>query len=115
MRILLIDDEKVELFIAKKILSSEFQTEGFNYVSEALEWAKNNSFDILLSDYYLDKNLDAQKALQMLVDLKGKTFKAFVLTNYVDNNKIAELKAAGFEGVIEKPLTLDKFKKAAGI
>ena len=115
MRILIIDDEPLELFLAKKILSLEFQVEGFNSLPEALVWAKANSFDVLLSDYYLDKQLHATDVLKALVEIKGKTFKPFILTNYIDDNQIAQLKSAGFYDIIEKPLSLEKFKSKIGL
>lgn len=114
MQILIIDDEPVELFLAKKILSMEFKVEGFNTLAQAIEWAKSNSFDILLSDYYLDR-MHAPDVLKALSDLKGKTFKSFVLTNFVDDSKVQDLTKAGFNGVLEKPIVLDKFKIKLGL
>jgi CheY-like chemotaxis protein len=115
VQILIVDDEPVELFLAKKILNMEFKAEGFNTLPEALQWAKTNSFDVLLSDYYLDKQLHAIDVLRTLLDLKGKSFKSFVLTNFIDESKVAEIISAGFNGVIEKPLTLEKFKSKVGL
>ena len=51
MKILIVDDEPVELFIAKRFLGMEFQVEGFNTMPDAIQWAKNNPFDILVSDF----------------------------------------------------------------
>jgi DNA-binding NarL/FixJ family response regulator len=115
MKILIIDDETLDLFISKRILGSEFQIEGFTTLAEALEWAKNNPFDILVSDYYLSKGQHAMDVLKAMIDLKGKTFKAYVLTNYIDDGKITELKQAGYDGIIDKPIVMEKFKKAVGL
>ena len=115
MKILIVDDEPLELFISKKFLGMEFSVEGFNTVTDALEWAKNNSFDILVSDYYLGGGVHAHDVLNKLIELKGNTFQSFVLTNYIDSSKAEELKKMGFSGVIEKPLSLDKFKSIAGL
>jgi AmiR/NasT family two-component response regulator len=38
-----------------------------------------------------------------------------VLTNFIDESKVAEIISAGFNGVIEKPLTLEKFKSKVGL
>lgn len=102
----------LDLFLAKKFLEAEFQVEGFTTKEEAVQWAKNNSFDVLLSDYYLSSGVHAHDVLKALLDLKGKTFKSFVVTNYVDSEKVNQLKQAGFNGVIDKPLDLKKVKKA---
>jgi DNA-binding NarL/FixJ family response regulator len=34
-----------------------------------------------------------------------------VLTNYVDDNQIQELLHVGFDGILQKPLTLEAFEK----
>lgn len=115
MQILLVDDEPLELFISKRFLGMEHKVEGFGSLPDALLWAKDNSFDVLVSDYYLGSTTHATDVLRELIALKGKTFKSFVLTNHVDDDKIAELKAAGFERVIEKPLSMDKFKTETGL
>lgn len=114
MKILIVDDEQLDLFIAKKLLSMQFEVEGFTTLPEAVNWAKNNSFDVLLSDYYLGTGLHAQNVLKGIVAVKGKTFKAFVLSNHIDERQAIELKEAGFDGIIEKPLSLDKFKNILG-
>ena len=115
MQILLIDDEPLELFISKKFLSQLHTVEGFNTLPDALQWAGSNSFDILVSDYNLGKGVHAFDVLKALQELKGKTFKAVVLTNHVDPTIVSELISSGFDAVIEKPLSIDKFQKTIGV
>ncbi len=115
MKILIIDDEQLDLFISKKLLSLEFQVEGFTNVPELVQWVKNNSFDVLLSDYYLGTGLHAQHVLKEVLALKGNTFKAFVLSNHIDESQAVQLREAGFHGIIEKPLSLEKFKTVVGL
>jgi DNA-binding NtrC family response regulator len=115
MKILVVDDEPVELFISKRFLGMEFQVEGFNSVPEAIEWAKNNSFDVLVSDFNLAPNVFAHDLLKALHEIKGPTFKAYVLSNYVNDTQSATLTAAGFQAIIEKPISLEKFKAATGL
>ena len=110
VKILVIDDEQLDLFINKKILGLEFTTEGFTTLPETLNWAKENDFDIALIDYYLGPGLHAHDALKALVELKGNTFKAYVLSNYIDQKQSHDLLAAGFTDVIYKPLTIELFK-----
>lgn len=114
MKILVIDDEMLDLFVSKRLLGTEFQVEGFNKLPDALQWAKENPFDVLLSDYYLGNGVSAQDVLKALVDVRGKTFKSYVITNYIDDKKKAELRQAGFDGTIDKPLELAKFKNIVG-
>ena len=115
MTVLLIDDENLELFISKTILQGEFTVEGFTTIDAALAWAQKNSFDILVSDYFLDQGKTAIDVLKALESLKGKTFKSAVLSNYSDKKRVDEIMAAGFTGVTDKPLELPKLKKVIGI
>ena len=109
MTILLIDDEPLDLFIAKKHLSLDFVVSAFTTSKESLQWAKDNEFDVALIDYYLgpDVGLDV---LNELIKIKGRTFKAFLLTNFVDPQQVVALKSQGFDDVIFKPLTGDKLR-----
>jgi CheY-like chemotaxis protein len=115
MKILVIDDEMLDLFVSKRLLGTEFQVEGFNKLTDALQWAKDNAFDVLLSDYYLGNGVSAQDVLKALTEVKGKTFKAYVITNYIEDKKKQELRQAGFDGTIDKPLELEKFKNLVGL
>lgn len=110
LKILIIDDEQLDLFITTKLLSLEFDVEGFTTVEDTLRWAEHHSFEIVLIDYYLGTNVYAHTALKELIALKGHTFKAFVLSNHVDDQQALALKQAGFAAIIYKPLTLEKFK-----
>lgn len=89
----------------------EFKAEGFKTLAEAIDWAKANTFDVLISDYYIDDRVSAEDVLKAFTELKGKTFKSFVLTNYIDAAKMTALKNTGFDGILSKPLTLDKIKE----
>ncbi len=110
MKILIIDDESLDLFINKKLLSAEFEVEGFASLEEGLDWIKINTFDVALLDYYLGPGIFANDVLKKLVAIKGNTFKAYVLSNYVDDKQIQDLKEAGFIDVILKPITAESFK-----
>jgi len=110
VKILIIDDEDLDLFINKKLLSLEYETEGFSSIQEAVQWAGLHDFDIALIDYYLGHNIYAHDALQKLIEVKGKRFEAFVLSNFVDQKQSEALIQAGFKDIIYKPLTVEMFK-----
>lgn len=109
MKILLVDDEPLDLFIAKKQLSLEYEVTAFTTSSEMIGWAKENDFDIALIDYYLGPDLGSD-VLKSLLSETGKKFRAYLLTNFVDPQQVLALKAAGFDDVIFKPLTIEKLK-----
>jgi DNA-binding NarL/FixJ family response regulator len=111
VKILIIDDEKLDLFIAGKLLNMEYEAVGFTDPEEAYRWAADNAFDVAVIDYYLTPPVLADHALDRLKAL-GKPFRAFVLTNFVDYSVEQALLSKGFVGVLTKPLTLEKFKQA---
>jgi CheY-like chemotaxis protein len=109
VKILLVDDEPLDLFIARKQLSLEFDVTAFTTSVESLQWARENTFDVALIDYYLGAELGSD-LLKKIVAEVGKPFKAFLLTNFVDPQQVLSLKAEGFDDVIFKPLSTDKLK-----
>ena len=115
MKILIVDDEQLDLFITKKLLSLQFEVEGFTSLADAVSWASNNPFDILVSDYYLGNGIHAQDVLKQISAAKPSGFKAYVLSNHIDEQQAGELRQAGFLGIVEKPITVDKFKAVIGI
>jgi DNA-binding NtrC family response regulator len=109
VKILIVDDEQLDLFITKKLLSLQFEVEGFTSLPDAVSWATNNSFDVLVSDYYLGNGLHAQDVLKQISSVRPSGFRPYVLSNHIDENQATELRKAGFLGIIEKPVTVDKF------
>lgn len=115
MKILIVDDESLDLFIAKTTLGSEYQVEGFTSVDEAVKWAGNHSFDAVLIDYYLEPGTNAPEALAALRKAcKDPIRNAFVLSSYVDHSQLRSLTDAGFSGVIGKPVSLDAVRARIG-
>lgn len=114
MKVLIVDDEELDLFIHKKLLGLEFETAGFTSVEDTLAWAKTNDFDVAIIDYYLGAGIHANQLLKQLITLRGATFKAFVISNYVNEEQVIDLRAAGFSDVIYKPLTLEVFRTKLG-
>lgn len=112
MKIVIVDDEQLDLFITKKLLGPAYQVEGFTSLEEATKWAKDNSFDVLLSDYYLSSGLQAPDVLRSLRSVSGTSFRAMVLSNHIDEHQAELLKKAGFDGILEKPITIEKFKSS---
>ena len=112
MKLLVIDDEKLDLFIASKLLQEEFEVTGFTSPTEAFSWATTNSFDIAIIDYYLDNGILGVNVLKELRQKKGKAFKAILLTNHVEDDQLAQLKESGFDNIIYKPVSLQKVNDA---
>ena len=115
MKILLVDDETLDLFIAKTLLQSEFEVEGFTSLNDCVLWASQNDFDAVIIDYYLGTDTYAHHALAAIQKVKSAPIKnAFVLSSFVDTKQQAELKKAGFADVINKPISLDIVRAKLG-
>ena len=116
VKILIVDDEALDLFIAKTLLQTEFEVEGFTNLIDCVEWARHNEFDAVLIDYYLDTDTFATHALAALQQLRPVPIRnAFVLSNFVDREQFTALKKAGFEDVITKPISLDVIRVKLGV
>jgi DNA-binding NtrC family response regulator len=114
VKILIIDDEQLDLFISKKLLGIEFEIEGFTDLRQAKAWAEKNHFDVVLTDYYLE-NVLAHEVLKQLKEVRKEKFKALVVSNHIDSQVANQLKAEGFAAILEKPITMEKFKEAISI
>ena len=112
MKLLIIDDEKLDLFIATKLLQDEFEVKGFTSPREALSWAADHDFDVAIIDYYLDDGVIGLDILKELRAKKGDQVKAILLTNHVEDDQAEHMKAQGFYNIIFKPVSLDKVKSA---
>ena len=116
MKILIVDDEALDLFIAKTLLQTEFEVEGFTTLNECVAWAANNEFDAVLIDYYLDTDTFASDVLIALQKVKSSPIRnAFVLSSYVDSKQFNDLRKAGFEDVINKPISLNVVRAKLGV
>jgi CheY-like chemotaxis protein len=112
LKIIVVDDEQLDLFITRKLLGLSFEVQGFTSIPEATEWAKSNTFDVLLSDYYLGNGKHAPDVLMAIRAASGKKFRAIVLSNHIDQDQAQALRDAGFDAIIEKPVSLEKFTAA---
>jgi DNA-binding NarL/FixJ family response regulator len=111
MKVLVIDDEKLDLFIASKLLQPDFEVTGFTSPREAIAWATSNPFDVAIIDYYLDNGVLGVHVLKDLRKNKN-SFKAILLTNHLEEDQAKEMMAAGFNSIIYKPVSLEKVKDA---
>lgn len=111
MKVLVVDDETLDLFITKKLIGVEHEVTGFNSVQEATDWAGSNPFDVLLSDYYLGEGKHAHDLLKALKQVAPSPFAAIVLSNHINEKQSQDLKREGFVSIIEKPVTLEKLRQ----
>jgi DNA-binding NtrC family response regulator len=104
MKILLVDDDEW----IRDSLSLFFEAEGCNLLTfetaeEGMEALKQQSYDIVISDY----KLPGMDGLEFLRRVKEKQPKAFevLITAYANCEILKEAKEIGVEDIIPKPFT----------
>jgi two-component system, sensor histidine kinase and response regulator len=106
-RMLIVEDDALQLFQAKKVLESQFEIESVSNGYQALELMENKDFDIVLLDINLgDARMDGIKVMRTIrKDRRYKYAKIIAVTAYSDLRDwyISE----GFNDLIIKPIISD--------
>lgn len=104
MKILLIDDDEW----IRDSLRLFFEAEGFNLLAfetaeEGMEAVKQQTYDIVISDYKLP-GMDGLEFLRRVKEKQPKTFEVLI-TAYADCEILKEAKEIGVKDIIPKPFT----------
>ncbi|HET6510867.1 MAG TPA: PAS domain S-box protein, partial [Candidatus Kapabacteria bacterium] len=104
MRILMVDDHvDTSKVLAMLLLRKGYTAEVRHTIADALEFAKSNDFDVLVSDIGLPDGTGLE-LIAKLRKLKGHyTFRAIAMTGYGTEQDIQRTKEAGFDKHITKP------------
>ena len=110
-RILVVEDDEVNLMIAEHILGREgFEVEKVNNGEEAIEILKANSFDMILMDIEMPI-MDGLEATSVIRGMDtGKDIPIIALTAHSMPEKIEEFRQAGMDNHITKPIDQAKLK-----
>ncbi|UMZ74243.1 hybrid sensor histidine kinase/response regulator [Natranaerofaba carboxydovora] len=112
-RVLIMDDEEM----IREVLYQTLETIGYEVAcakdgNEAVGLVENSkeSFDIAMLDLTIPGGKGGKETIKELKEL-DPNIKAFVMSGYIEDKIIANLKDYGFEGVITKPFTVEKIKE----
>lgn len=108
MHVLIIEDQKTDRYILKKILSPFFQVTTLSSAKEAVTFAIDNTFDIVLINVMLNTDMDCIELLHDLQFSQAK-FIPYAITCHIDEEREERLIDAGFKEVIRKPFDLELF------
>ena len=110
-KILVVEDDEVNLMIARHILGKEgFEVSTVNNGEEAIDIVQRELFDLILMDIEMPI-MDGLEATPIIRELaNGKNIPIIALTAHSMPEKIEQFKGAGLDDHIIKPFDGNKFK-----
>ncbi len=110
VKILVVEDNKINQMITKKILTKmNLYCEVVDNGEEAVEKIKANKYDIILMDIHMPgiSGIEATKRIRAF----DKELTIFALTAVTIEDKMHEFDEAGFTDIIPKPFKQEEFEK----
>jgi signal transduction histidine kinase/ActR/RegA family two-component response regulator len=110
IKILIVEDNKINQMITKKILSKmNLQCDIVDNGEAAVEKVKQNDYNIVLMDIHMPgiSGLEATKIIRTF----DKELTIFALTAVTLEDKMHEFDEAGFDDIISKPFKQEDFEK----
>ncbi len=110
VKILVVEDNKINQMITKKILTKmKLKCDIVDNGEEAVEMIKANKYDIILMDIHMPgiSGMEATKRVRSF----DKELTIFALTAVTIEDKMHEFDEAGFTDIIPKPFKQEEFEK----
>ena len=110
VRILVVEDNKINQMITKKILNKmNLECDVVDNGEDAVESVKNNQYSVVLMDIHMPgiSGLEATKIIRTF----DKELTIFALTAVTLEDKMHEFDEAGFNDIISKPFKQEDFEK----
>ncbi|NNC49790.1 MAG: response regulator [Flaviramulus sp.] len=110
VKILVVEDNKINQMITKKILTKmNLHCDIVDNGEAAVDMVKNNKFDIVLMDIHMPgiSGIEATKLIRSF----DKELTIFALTAVTIEDKMHEFEEAGFTDIIPKPFKQEEFEK----
>ncbi len=110
VNILIVEDNKINQMITKKILSKmKLNCEVVDNGEDAVEIVKEKTYDIVLMDIHMPgiSGIEATKRIRAF----DKELTIFALTAVTLEDKMQEFDEAGFDDIISKPFKQEDFEK----
>ncbi|WP_111308080.1 ATP-binding protein [Confluentibacter sediminis] len=110
VRILVVEDNKINQMITKKILTKmNLKCDIVDNGEDAVDMIKANKFDIVLMDIHMPgiSGIEATKIVRTF----DKELTIFALTAVTIEDKMHEFEEAGFTDIIPKPFKQEEFEK----
>lgn len=113
-KILILDDDKLQLTllqeILRRIIDSDWQVFACNHVSEALTILHNEHPSLML----MDIEMPEMNGMELIKHINHSQMRVFAMTAH-DESILKDLKQAGFDDCLFKPFTQKSFARKLGI
>jgi two-component system sensor histidine kinase EvgS len=111
MRVLLVDDNPLDLMIVRKFLEdSKFEIFSSTDPEVVKGWMQQGSYDLLITDFDMPQ-MRGNELMEHFRETQPEG-KVWCVSASLDNIDFNELENMGFDHVMHKPLRYDHFLKA---
>ncbi len=112
MKALIVDDSKINLMVAQKILEKiGFNVDTVLSGEDCLEKVKNNNYDIIFMDIMMP-NMDGIETYKHLKEINNFNTPVVALTADINNTRNDYINKYNFNEYLAKPLKIDELQKA---
>ncbi|MDA3916125.1 MAG: PAS domain S-box protein [Deltaproteobacteria bacterium] len=106
--ILIVDDVEKQRQIAKTILRRlNYKVVTVSNGEKAIEYLKNNSYDIVLLDMIMDPGIDGLETYKRIIDLKPDQ-KVIITSGFSESERVKDAQRLGAGQYIKKPYSVEK-------
>lgn len=110
--VLVIDDQRVQQEIARKILTAlGYTVHTVASGEEAISFIKMNQVDLLVLDMIMDDGLDGRETYEEILKINPKQ-RAIIASGFAENNEVEQTIILGASQFIKKPYTLTQIGQA---
>lgn len=111
-RILVIDDDRVQLDIARQMLNiMGYSVEVVNSGEKAIDYLKENSVDLLILDMLMEPGINGRETYEQIIRIHPGQ-KAIIVSGYSKTEDVEYIQKLGAGSYMNKPYTLKKLAQA---
>jgi len=106
--ILVVDDVESQRQITCKMLNTlGYKTKTVSSGEEAVEYLKENTFNLLLLDMIMDPGINGRETYERIIEIHPNQ-KAIIISGFAETDEVKEAQKLGVGKYIKKPFTLEK-------
>ena len=107
-KILVVDDEPLQLEVARLILEElNYQVETVSSGEDAIKWLQEQSADLIILDMVMDPGINGRETFAQIRDLWPQQ-KAIIASGFSENEEIKEAQKIGAGTFVKKPYSIEE-------